>query len=80
MDDTRPTRSPIRSPQQLAASIARLRVERGLTQEELAYALDVPPRYIYQLESGQPTKYASRLFGLLRVLGAHLEIKAGDEA
>ncbi len=63
-----------RSQTALGRELARLRFERGLTQEELADALGVTRRYIYELETGRPNLFATRLFELLRELGAHLEV------
>lgn len=69
----------VRSQQALAQSLARLRYERGLTQEELAETLGVSRRYVWELENAQPNLYATRLFEALRELGAHLEV-VPDEA
>lgn len=63
-----------RSQTALGRELARLRYERGLTQEELADALGVTRRYIYELETARPNLFATRLFELLRELGAHLEV------
>jgi len=68
------TRTPVRSPRALGEAVARLRVERDLTQDELAAALGVTKRYIYQIESGRPNLFATRLFEALRELGAHIEL------
>jgi HTH-type transcriptional regulator/antitoxin HipB len=70
------SRVPARSQKALGRELARLRFERGLTQGELADALGVTRRYIYELEAGRPTLFATRLFELLRELGAHLEVGA----
>lgn len=67
-------RSIARSQQALAESLARLRYERNLTQEELAEALGVSRRYVWELENAKPNLFATRLFELLRELGAHLEV------
>ena len=67
-------RSVVRSQQALADALARLRYEHGLTQEELAETLGVSRRYVWELENGKPNLYATRLFELLRELGAHLEV------
>lgn len=67
-------RSIVRSQQALADSLARLRYERDLTQEELAETLGVNRRYVWELENGKPNLFATRLFELLRELGAHLEV------
>lgn len=63
-----------RSQTALGKELARLRFERGLTQEELADALGITRRYIYELETARPNLFATRLFELLRELGAHLEV------
>ena len=71
-----PNRVTVRSPQALGQELARLRFDCGLTQEELAEELGLNRRYIYELESGRPNLLATRLFELLRELGAHLEVVA----
>lgn len=68
----------VRSAQALGDTVARLRFERGLTQDELADALGVSRRYIYGIESGQPNLFATRLFEVLRELGAHLEVVTNE--
>lgn len=68
------TRATARSQAALGKELARLRFDRGLTQDELAQALGISRRYVYELESGRPTLFATRLFELLRELGAHLEV------
>lgn len=67
-------RSIVRSQQALADALARLRYERGLTQEELAEALGISRRYVWELENAKPNLFATRLFELLRELGVHLEV------
>ncbi|MCY7402344.1 MAG: helix-turn-helix domain-containing protein [Nocardioides sp.] len=67
-------RTPVRSPHALGEAVARLRVERDLTQDELADALGVTRRYIYEIESGRPNLFATRLFEALRELGVHMEL------
>jgi HTH-type transcriptional regulator/antitoxin HipB len=54
--------------------LARLRYQQGLTQEELAEALGVTRRYLSEIENGKQNLFATRLFELLRELGAHLEV------
>lgn len=71
--------SPIRSQKALGEALSRLRYERDVTQQELADTLGISRRYIYDLESGRPTLYASRLFEILRDLGAHIEIVRDDQ-
>lgn len=67
-------RTVVRSPQALGRVLAHLRYEAGLTQEELAEVLGLSRRYVYELESGRPNLYATRLFEMLRELGAHVEV------
>lgn len=73
-------RATVRSADALGDVVARLRFERGLTQDELAESLGVSRRYIYGIESGKPNLYASRLFEVLRELGAHIEVVANADA
>lgn len=73
-------RATVRSPEALGQALLRLRFERGLTQEEIADALGVSRRYIYEIESGKPSLFATRLFEVLRELGARVEITATVEA
>ena len=68
------TRAAVRSQVALGRELARLRFDRGLTQDELAEALGISRRYVYELESGRPNLFATRLFELLREVGAHLEV------
>jgi HTH-type transcriptional regulator/antitoxin HipB len=60
--------------------IARLRVENNLTQQELADALGISRRYVYEIESGKPSLYTDRLFSLLRLLGARIRVEAPARA
>lgn len=68
------TPSVARSPQALGQILARLRYERGLTQDELAETLGVTRRYLYEIEAGKQNLFATRLFELLRELHVHLEV------
>lgn len=67
-------RTPVRSPRALGDHLARLRFERGLTQAELAEKLGFDRRYIHELESGKQTRYATRLFEILRELDVRIEL------
>lgn len=69
-------RTTARSPKALGDALARLRFARGLTQAELADALGIERRYVYEIEAGKETRYAVRLFELLRELGAHIDVVA----
>ena len=65
---------PVRSARALGKELAQLRFERGLTQGELADRLGLTRRYVYELETGKPNLLTTRLFELLRELGAHVEV------
>lgn len=60
----------------LGRFLADLRVERGLTQDELGRALGISRRYVYEIESGRPSLYTDRLFELLRTLEVRLSVEA----
>lgn len=68
----------VRSPDGLGRVIARLRYDHGLTQSELAEALGISRRYLYEVESGSENLFVLRLFELLRELDAHIEIVSDD--
>lgn len=72
-------RSTVRSPEALGDIVARLRYRRGLTQGELAEAIGVSRRYIYEIESGKPGLYARRLFEILNLLDADVVVEAREE-
>lgn len=59
-----------------AESLGRMlqvgRREAGLSQRELADRLGISQRYVWELESGKPTKYTERLFDVLRATGIQL--------
>lgn len=60
---------------QLAAALIRLRVARGLTQEELARLLNTKQESIARLESGGSLPSLSMVKKVADVLDADLEIK-----
>lgn len=64
----------VRSPDALGRVLARLRYDHGLTQSELAEALGISRRYLYEVESGSQNLFVLRLFEVLRELDAHIEI------
>lgn len=78
MAESGPAPLPIRSPELLGQEIARRRVAVDVTQDELAEAIGVSRRYIYNIESGEPNLYARRLFESLRVLGLRIELVPDD--
>jgi HTH-type transcriptional regulator/antitoxin HipB len=62
----------VRTPEDLGRFLARVRQDRGLTQEELAQDLGVSRRYVSEIENGKPGLYTERLFQMLRLLGVRL--------
>lgn len=62
----------------LAINLRRLRAERGLSQDDLAYAAEVSRSYLSQLEKGKfyaSLKIIGRLAEVLQVEPAELLIK-----
>jgi HTH-type transcriptional regulator/antitoxin HipB len=66
----------VHSPADLGAVLRELRERADLSQEAVADELGIDRRYVYQLETGVPNLYTTRLFALLRLLDAHLEVSA----
>ena len=62
----------IKNPKDLGEILQQGRLLHGLTQQELADKMGISQAYIWQIESGLSTKYAERLFGLLRESGIRL--------
>lgn len=60
---------------QLATALIRLRLEKGLTQEQLARLLNTKQESIARLESGSSLPSLSTVKKLANVLDADLEIK-----
>ena len=67
---------PIQSPEDLGDWLRRLRVERDLTQEELADQLGISRRYVYEIESAKPSLHSARVFAILNLLGTKLTAEA----
>jgi len=66
----------VTTPADLGAFLRSLREERQLTQEQLADDLGITRQYLYEIESGKPTLYTTRLFSLLRLLGVRVKLEA----
>ncbi|MCB2178048.1 MAG: helix-turn-helix domain-containing protein [Actinomycetales bacterium] len=64
------------NPADLGAFLRAIREERELTQEDLAADLGITRQYLAELEAGKPTLYATRLFGVLRLLDIRLKLEA----
>lgn len=69
----------IKNPKALGEILQQGRLLKGLTQQELADELEISQAYIWQMESGQPTIYANRLFELLRATGIRLKAEIDRE-
>lgn len=69
-----------RSASDLGPFLAEVRRDRGLTQAELADLLAISRRAVYEIEGGKATQHVERLFGILRLLGVTLEVRATPRA
>ncbi len=75
-------RGAIRTVNDLGPMLAQARYAAGLTQRDLAKSIGVTQRYIWQLESGEPTRFAVRFFEAMSAVGMTLtaEFAAPEEA
>ena len=64
----------VRSAAQLGAFLRQARERAGLSQKALADELGIDRKYLYQIESGRPTRYTQRLFALTRILGVRVTL------
>ena len=71
------TWAPINTPADLGLFLRDLRVQRGLTQAQLAEQLGVTRQYVAEIEKGKPNLYSERLFQGLRLLGGRLRAEQG---
>lgn len=69
----------IKNPKALGEILQQGRLLQGLTQQELTDELGISQAYIWQMESGQPTSYANRLFELLRATAIQLKAEIDRE-
>lgn len=58
--------------QQFGAAIADARRELGLTQRELALAINSGERFIVELEAGKPTAQLGKALAAARAVGIRL--------
>jgi len=74
----------IRDAESLGQMLAQARYANGISQREMAAHLGVSQRYIWQMESGEPTTFATRLFQAMAVCGmtltAEFDGKGDDDA
>ncbi|WP_022884859.1 helix-turn-helix domain-containing protein [Glaciibacter superstes] len=55
------------------------RLQRGLSQRELAETLGISQRYVVEIERGRPTKALERIFDFMRETGVVLHADVSDE-
>jgi transcriptional regulator with XRE-family HTH domain len=63
---------PVKPDQQLAATVQRLRKERGITQEELAYEADLTISAMARIERGLSNPAWTTVLAIARALGITL--------
>ena len=66
--------SSARTPAELGQVVRKLRRERGLTQDDVAFSAGVGRRFLIDLEAGKPTVQLGLVIRVLQVLGADLAI------
>lgn len=62
----------IENAQQFGMAVANARRELGLTQRELALAINSGERFIVNLEAGKPTAQLGKALAAARAVGIHL--------
>lgn len=72
-------RSVVDSPESLGKLVHRLRTDRGMTQRQLADAVGITQRYLYELEAGMPKRIDSRYFSILSLMGIRLTAEVADD-
>jgi HTH-type transcriptional regulator/antitoxin HipB len=70
----------LETPRQFGALIRERRRALGLTQEELALAVNVGPRFIAELEAGKPTCQLGKALAVARAVGVKLADAAATSA
>ena len=79
MTTSRPSRTwSIRSAEDVGRTIADLRAQRGLTQEQLARQSGVSRNYLARIETGVTVAMLDRVLRILRRLGADVTVTARD--
>ena len=68
MESAPPAWAWVTRPTDLGDFLRDRRLQRGLTQAELADELGISRRYVVEIEQGKPSLYTDRLFAVLREL------------
>jgi HTH-type transcriptional regulator / antitoxin HipB len=70
----------IRSMADVAAAVRGRRLDRGLSQSELAEMAGVSRKWISELEAGKPTVETVLVIRILEALELHIELSQDSEA
>lgn len=68
----------IASAREFGDMVARARKALGITQRELALAINAGERFIVDLEAGKPTAQLGKALAAARAAGVRLEDVSGD--
>jgi ribosome-binding protein aMBF1 (putative translation factor) len=68
----------IENPAQFGAAVATARKALGLTQRELALAINSGERFIVDLEAGKPTAQLGKALAAARAVGLRLTLSGGS--
>jgi DNA-binding XRE family transcriptional regulator len=74
MDTSREGQWRASNPTELGKALARLRMQAGLTQEDMATHTRVPRTYLARMEAGLGTEQLVRTFTILRYAGYELAL------
>lgn len=68
----------IKSAKEFGQLVAKARKALGITQRELALAINVGERFIVELEAGKPTAQLGKALAAARAAGVRLEDVSGN--
>lgn len=68
----------IKTAREFGQRVAKARRALGITQRELALAINVGERFIVELEAGKPTAQLGKALAAARAAGVRLEDVAGN--
>jgi len=72
-------RGEVDSPAALGRMLQQGRLLAGMSQRDLAQELGVSQRYIWEIESGKPSVFLTRMFAAMRSTGVNLFAEIDDE-